>query len=89
MEGAIGSRLLKAFGRGVHGLSGGGEGTCSQRLDMLGVANFGTCVDHFLASFEELLSELSELKHFSFNERVPQSSYSAVDELLIRLTVFE
>ena len=66
----VSPRLLEPFGRGIHGLSGGGKSTCSQRLDMLGMANFGLGVDHFLAGFKELLGELSKLKDFSFDERV-------------------
>ena len=70
MKGPIGPCLLESVGRGIHGLSGGGESTCSQRLDVLRVANFSTGVYHLLSSFEEFLSELSELEDFSFNEWV-------------------
>ena len=56
---------------------------------MLCVMDFGACIYDFLSSFEEFLGELSELKDFSFNERVTQSSYSTVDELLVRLSVLE
>ena len=70
MKDAVGPCLLESFGRGIHGLASGGERTGSQRFDVLGVANFGASVDHFLAGFEELLSELSKLKDFSFDERV-------------------
>jgi hypothetical protein len=68
---------------------GGGKGTRRQRLDVLSVADFGTGVDHFLLSFKEFLSELSELKNFSFDEWVSQPSYSTIDELLVRLPVLE
>jgi hypothetical protein len=51
-------------------LSGGGKGACSQRLDVLGVADFGVGVDYFLSSFKKFLSELSELKDFSFDKWV-------------------
>jgi hypothetical protein len=37
---------------------------------VLRVTDFGAGVNDFLSSFEELLSELSELKNFSFDERV-------------------
>ena len=70
-------------------MSSSGEGAGGQHLNLLGVADFGVGVDHFLLGFEELLSELSELKDFSFNERVPQSSYCSVDELLVWLSVLK
>ena len=89
MEGVIGSRLFESRGGGVHSLSSGGEGAGSQYLDLLGMVNLGACVDHLLSSFQKFLSELSELKDFSFDERVSQSSDCVVNELLIRLSVFE
>ena len=70
MEDAIGPGLFESFGRGVHGLSGGGKGACSQRLDVLRMADFGACVDNFLSGFKKFSGELSELKDFSFDERV-------------------
>ena len=89
MEGTVGPRLFESVGRGVHGLSGSGERAGSQRFDVLGMANLGTRVDHFLVGFEKLMSELSELKDFSFNKWIAESSYGAVDEVLIRLAVLE
>ena len=71
MEGAISSRLLESFGRGVYSLVCGGKGACSQRFDVLGMAYLRTGVDYFLSGFEELLGELSELENLSFDEWVP------------------
>ena len=56
---------------------------------MLRVADFGACIDNFLSSFKKFSSKLSELKDFSFDERVAQSSYGMVDKLLVRLSVFK
>ena len=89
MEDAIGSGLFESFGRGVDGLSGGGERACSQCLDMLSMADFGAGVNHFLPSFEKFLGKLSKLKNFSFDKQVSQSSYCAIDELLVWLPVLE
>ena len=89
MEGAIGSHLLESLGRGVHGLLGGGEGACSQYLDVLGVADFFTGVNHLLLSFEKLLGKLPKLEDLSFDERVSQSSRCTVNEVLIQLSVLE
>ena len=46
---------------------------------MLGVTDFGARVDHFLSGFEKLLGELSELKDFSFDKWVAQSSHRTVN----------
>ena len=81
--------LFKPVSGGVHGLASGGEHAHSQRFDVLGVADLGACVDHFLSGFEEFLSELSKLKNFPFDKRVAQPSHRAIDELLIRLSVLE
>ena len=89
MEHAIGSCLFESICRSIHGLAGCDEGASSQHLDLLSVADFGAGVDHFLLGFEELLSEVSELKDFSFNERVSQPLYCSVDELLVRLSILE
>ena len=89
MEGAIGSCLFESCGRGVHSLLGGSEGTGGQHLDLLGVADLGVCVDHLLPGFQEVLSELSELKDFSFDEQVPQSLNCVINELLVWLSMFE
>ena len=89
MEDAIGPRLLKPRGRGVHSLASSGQGTRSQHLNMLSVTDFGTHVNYFLSGFEKFLGELSKLKNFPFNEWVSQPSYGAVDELLIWLSVFK
>ena len=89
MEDTIGSGLLESFGGGIDSLSGGGERTRSQHFDMLGVADLSAGIDHFLSSFEKFLGKLSKLKNFSFDERVSQSSYCAIDELLIWLPVLE
>ena len=56
---------------------------------MLRVTDFGASVDDFLSGFKEFLGKLSELKDFSFDKRVAQSSYGTVDELLVRLSVLE
>jgi hypothetical protein len=61
MEGVVGSGLLETLNGGIHGLSGGGEGTAGQHLDLLCVSDFGAGVDDFLLGFEELPSEVSEL----------------------------
>ena len=70
MKGTISPCLLEPFGGGIHGLAGSGESACSQRFDVLGVADLGACVDHFLSGFEEFLGELSKLKNFPFDEQV-------------------
>ena len=70
MEDAISSGLLKSLGGGIHDLSGGGEGTRGQRLNVLRVTDFGAGVDNFLSGFKELLGKLPELKDLSFNEGV-------------------
>ena len=79
MEGAVGPGLFKAFSGGVHSVSGGGEGTSGQHLDLLGVSDFGTSVDDFLSSFLKRLSEVSELQYLSFDEGVPKLLYCSVD----------
>ena len=61
MEGAVRPSLLEAFNGGVHRLLGSSESTASQHFDLLRMSNFGAGFDHFLPSFEELLSEVSEL----------------------------
>ena len=53
------------------------------------MTDFGASIDHFLLGFEEFLGEVSKLKDFSFNERVSQSLYRVVDELLVRLSILE
>ena len=70
-------------------MSGGGKSACGERLDVLGMTDFGAGVDYLLPSFKKLLGELSELKDFSFDERIAQSSYCAVDELLVWLSVLK
>ena len=89
MEGAIGSGLLEPISGCVHGLSGSSERTCSQRLDVLGVTYLRASVNDFLSSFEELLSEVSELEDLSVDERVAESPYCAIDNRLVRLSVLE
>ena len=79
MKGTIRSRLLKSFDGGVYGLARGGESTCRQRLDMLGVAYLRACINYLLSGFEEFLGELSELENFSFDEWVSQPSHRLVD----------
>ena len=61
MEGAIGSGLLETLDRGVHGLSGGGEGAAGQHLDLLRVSDLGASFDNFPSGFEEFLGKVSEL----------------------------
>ena len=70
-------------------MSCSGEGVSGQQFDALGLTDFGMGIDHFLAGVEELLGELSKVKHFSFNEGISQSSHSSVDEVLVRLPLFE
>ena len=70
MEGVVGSCLFELLGRGIHGLSGGSKGTCSQRLDVLSMPDFSAGVDYLLSGFKEFLGELSELENFSFDKRV-------------------
>ena len=89
MKDVISSGFLESFSGSIHGLSGGGEGACSQRLNVLRVADFGASVDNFLASFKEFLGKLAKLEDFPFDEWVVQSSYGMVDELLVRLPVLE
>ena len=76
---AVRSGLFEPFGRGVYSLVGGGEGARGQHFDVLSMADLGACVDNFLVGFEEFLGELSKLENFSFDERVAQSSHSAID----------
>ena len=89
MEGAISPCLFESFGRGIYGLVGHGKSAHSQHFDVLSVADFSTCIDHFLPGFEEFLGKLSELKNLSFNEWIAQSSHRLINELLVRLPVFE
>ena len=89
MEGVIGPCLFESCGGGIHGLSSSGEGTGGQHLNLLGVVDLGACVDHFLSGFQEFSSELSELKDFSFDEWVSQSSNCVVNELLVWLSMLE
>ena len=70
-------------------MAGCNEGASGQHLDLLGVTDFSMSIDHFLLGFEELLGEVTELKDFSFDKRVSQSLYRMVDELLVRLSIFE
>ena len=86
MEGAVGPGLFETLDRGIHGLSGGSEGTGGQHLDLLCVSNFGTCLNDFLMCFLELLGEVSELQYLSFDEGVSQPLYCLVDNSLIRLS---
>jgi hypothetical protein len=85
MEGVVGSGLFKTFNRSVHGLTCGGEGAGGQHLDLLCVLNFGVCFDNFLTGFLELLGEVSELQHLSFDEGVPQLLDGPIDDGLVRL----
>ena len=89
MEDAISPGLLEPFGGRIDSLSGRCKGTRGQRLDVLGVADFSTSVDDFLSSLAKFLSELSKLKNFSFDERISEPVYGAVDELLVWLPVLE
>jgi hypothetical protein len=89
VEDAIGPGLLETFDRGVHSLLGSSEGAASQHLDLLHVSDFGARIDDFLLGFEELLSEVPELQHFSFDKGVPELLYSVIDNELIRLSVLE
>ena len=89
MEGTVGPRLLESLDRGIHRLSGSGKSACSQRLNLLGVADFSAGVDCFLSSFEKLLSELSKLEDLSFNEWIPESAHRTVDKLLVRLPILK
>ena len=70
MKDPVGPHLLKSVCGSVYGLSGGGEGTGSQHLNLLHMTDFGSGVNYFLLGFEELLSEVAELQRLSFDERV-------------------
>ena len=85
MEDAIGPSLFKPLDGGVHRLAGSGEGASGQHFDLLRVSNFIACLDDFLSSFEELLSEVSELYHLAFDERVSQLLYRSINDGLIRV----
>ena len=89
MEDAVGSSLLEAVDGGVYGLAGGGEGAGGQHLDLLCMSNFGARIDDFLSSFLELLSEVSELQHLSFDEGVSQLLYGSIDDRLVWLSGLE
>ena len=51
VEGSVRCRLFKSFGRGVDGLSGGGEDTGCQYFDLLGVVHHDAGIDYFLLRF--------------------------------------
>ena len=71
MKDTVSPPLFVLVRRSVHSLSGGGEGAGSQHLDLLRMMDLSSGVDCFLSSFKELLSEVSELQYFSFDERIP------------------
>ena len=79
MKDAVSPSLFELLSGGVHSVAGGGEGARGQHFNMLSVADRGTCIDNFLPGFEEFLGKLPELKNFSFDERVAQSSHCAVN----------
>ena len=89
MKGVISSRLFESLHRGIHGLTSSGKGAGGQHLDLLGVTDFGPGIDHFLSRCGKFLSEVSKLKDFSFNKRIPQPLHRSVDESLVRLSMFE
>ena len=89
MEGVIGSSLFEAIGRGIHGLSGSGEGTGGQHLHLLGVSDFGVGVDDLLLGLLKFLGEGSKLKNFSFDKGIPQLLHGSVDDDLVWLSGFE
>ena len=61
MEGTVGSGLFEVFDRGVHGLSGGGEGAGGQHLNLLRMSDFGVGIDDFLSGLLKLSGEVLEL----------------------------
>jgi hypothetical protein len=61
MEGMISSGLLETLNGSVHCLSGSGEGTAGQHLDLLCVSDFSASVDDFLSGFKKFSGEVSEL----------------------------
>ena len=84
-----GSRLFEAIDRGVHSLSGSGEGASGQDLHLLGVSDFGAGVDDFLSDLLKFSGEGSKLKNFSLDKRIPQLLDGSVDDRLVRLPGFE
>ena len=89
MKGVVSSGLFEAVGRGVHGLTSGGEGAGSQHLDLLHVSDLGAGIDDFLSGLLEFSSEGSKLKNFAFDERVPQLLHGSVDDELVGLPGLE
>ena len=81
--------MLETFDGGVHGLAGSGKGTCGQYFDLLCMSNLRACVDDFLSGFLELLSEVSELQHLTFDKRVTQLLYGSVNDGLVWLSELE
>ena len=70
MEDAICSGLLEVISGCIHHLSGRGEGTSGEYLDVLCVSDAGTSIDDLLSGFLEVLRESSELLYFSFDKGV-------------------
>ena len=89
MEDTVSPGLFESVDGGIHSLSCGSEGAAGQHLDLLRMADFGPSVDDFLLGFEELLSEVPELQHFSFDKGVPELLYSTINNELMRLSVLE
>jgi hypothetical protein len=89
MEGAVSSGLFEAVDGGVHCLAGGGEGASGQHFDSLCLSNFGTGLNDLLSDFLELLSEMSELPHLTFNEGISHLLYRSIDDGLIRVSGLE
>jgi hypothetical protein len=89
VEDVVGSSLFEAIGRGVHSLSGSGEGASGQHLHLLGMSNLGASVDDLLSDLLKFSGEGSKLKNFSFDKRIPQLLDGLVDDGLVGLPELE
>ena len=89
MEDLVSPGLFESVDGGVHGLSGGGERTGSQYLDLLRVSDGGAGINDFLSGFLQLTGEVSELRYLAFDEGVSQLLYCSIDDELVRVSHFE
>jgi hypothetical protein len=77
--------LFEAVGGCVHSLSSGSEGADGQQFDLLRVSDASASVDDLLSCVLEVLRKSAELLHLSFDERVAELLYGAIDDELVGL----